>query len=429
MFRHLDIGDIDPTKLKAKVCIEKLINLIDIEFELISDRNVIYLRNFGDLYFQEIDRPTFICAFIPLYKRVLLNWDSDLGEKAWKYILYLHYKPNVNTYPTLIPFKNGIFNFETNEFSQDTHDMYITSHLSMDYNPDPHCPLFQQAMKDIFPNDLDRTFFLTFLNYTLSGSIERQFGVILTGSGSNGKTVLMEFILQLMGKRATSAKINLLDQEAYRCNLKDKTLCYSSEIGGNYLNQQVMENLKELITERFKSGRRPYMQLEEWQNTTKFICGTNNLPKLQHFEKAFLRRWKLIECPTDFTGREDRTLFKRIYEQEVGDVLSWILQTYQNHELLIVDWKETESIWKLESNNVALFVQECCDPDNIPCSTTSVIYEQYVEFCLENALTPLTRRYFKTQMSKLGHPAYEQNGEYFYKNIILKVSHYPAEMV
>jgi len=424
MFNTIDINGLGrgrSTDNKISLLVARIVENMDV----ISDKNYIYIKD--GLYYKQIEKQTFLREFITLFNRVVnlpdyegSLWRPKYGENAWKHLQALCYRENIDTYPNLIPFKNGVFNIKSNIFSPSFTELLVY-HFPFNYNPTPNPIEFKRVIKEIIPNNEDREFFLTFMNYAFTGDINNQLALILLGSGNNGKTKLMEFFIKLMGPRATTTKINKLTDDSVRCNLKGKTLCYSSEIGGHYMNQDLMETIKETITEVNKSGRKPYMQLEEWINTTKFICATNNLPQLQMFEKAFLRRFKIIEFPIDFTGREDRTLFDRLYELEGGDILSWILQEFNDWSILTVDWKETESLWRYKSDAVKRFIEEECDIDYGYRISTNIIYDAYVKYCIKDDEAPLSQRYFTRRMTKLGYnPIRDIDGAWKFEGIVLK---------
>lgn len=394
---------------------------LNTDYDFVADKNTLYVRD--GLYYTGLDKESVIRDFSHLFLTLERNdYQSKYGKEAFEVLGQLNYSQNVDVYSDIVPFANGIYFSPSANFSTETEDYQITTYLPFDYVEEPQCPMFLRAIEEILPDEPDRTYFLTFMNYALSTSIQQQVALILKGGGNNGKTALMEFFIRLMGNRATTAKINKLNDDNVRCNLKGKTLCYSSEIGGDDLNQDLMEHIKETITEKYKSGRRAYEKLEEWENTTKFVCATNHLPKIHSYERAFLRRFKIIHFPTDFTGREDRTLFDRIYEQEAGDVLSYILQNYSDWNILTVDWHETEYIWRNNSNPVLRFVNEECIEYADRNSETNLVYNQYIMYCVNEGFVPLSRKYFNTQMTKLGHQPIKLNyDKWVFNGIKLKV--------
>jgi P4 family phage/plasmid primase-like protien len=426
MFEIVDFENMSGMSNTGNI-IQKLVARINHNFDLIADKNYLYIKD--ELYYSRIEKEAFIRDFMNLFFRMMnelgdgyrgTSWRSKYGKEAWKTITLQNYTEDIDNYPHLIPFANGVYNINNKSFSP-SFEENLVEHFPFDYVEYPRCPMFYSALCEILPNRKDRDWFLTFINYAFSGSIKYQVACIMKGNGNNGKTALGEFIIRLMGNRATTAKINKLNDDNYRVNTKGKTLCYSSEVGGSYLNQDMQEHLKETITEEYKSGRKVYQKLEEWENTTKYLCATNNLPKLHSFKKAFLRRFKIIHFPTDFTGREDRTLFDRIYKEEGGAVLSWILQAYQNWDKLTVDWQETNNIWRYSSDNVKRFIDEQVIDMYGKSVETNILYKSYVQYCINEEETPISFKYFGRRMTKLGYPA-ERNdiGNWVYKSIYLR---------
>lgn len=398
--------DINPATV-----VRLIVNNIAESNETIADDNFLYIKR--GLYFDQITKNEFIRDFLIQYNDVRTDWLPKFGIQAWDHITKINYKKDViDQYIHLIPFKNGLYDLNEKTFTDNTDGIFITNYFDYSYIPDAKCPQFEKAMLEILPDDTDREFFLTYINYAFGGSIELQLALILKGEGENGKSKLIEFILQIMGKRATTVDFNKLSEDNSKCKLIKSTLCYSAEIGGNYLYQKEMDKIKNLITDIFQSGRRPFGQTEDWKNITKFIASCNSLPQVQTYEKAFFRRWKIIFFPSDFSKNPDRTLFDRILNDEGGAVISWILQNYSDHSVLKIDWIKTAEIWKFDSDPIRKFIKTECKiiPNGEEISSTIDVYTAYAYYCNRSGLKPISEKYFKSNISKLGHPAFRIEG-------------------
>lgn len=383
--------------------------------EIYTDANYIYVRD--GLYFRRLDKNHFISEFYALYRSLNhFDWRPNYGTQAYETILMRNFRDDIGNYPDVIPFANGLYFLKEKRFRETTEDYIIWNPLPYNYTKTPRVRLFNQTIEEILPNKEDRDWFLTYICYSFTEMIDKQVGLIMIGDGNNGKTKTAEFFISLLGKRSVTTNLKNIKKDPVRCNLRGKTLCYSSEIGGSYIDDDFIEYMKYLVTEMNLSGRKPFGQVEEWINTTKFLMGTNKLPKLQSYEKAFMRRFKIIEFPADFTGKEDRTIFDRILEKEAGDVLSLLLNKYNNFELLAVEWEETMEMWKNISNPVKRFIDEMCISDGKMQTRTDVVYAYYVQWCIDNNITPLSRKYYNGKMTKLGYPPIKvQYGDWIFK--------------
>ena len=118
----------------------------------------------------------------------------------------------------LIAFNNGLLDTLKMEFRDGKPEDYVSFSTNLDY--DPEKPYYQhdcwnelnKFIHDVLPDPEVRTYFLACLSTTLSGANESQKFHILTGNGSNGKSMLMNLMMKALGDYATKASVTMLTQ-------------------------------------------------------------------------------------------------------------------------------------------------------------------------------------------------------------------------
>jgi len=118
----------------------------------------------------------------------------------------------------LIAFNNGVLDTLKMEFRDGKPEDYISFSTNLDY--DPEKPYYnhdcwgelERFIHDVLPDLEVRTYFLACLSTTLSGANESQKFHILTGNGSNGKSMLMNLMMKCLGDYATKASVTMLTQ-------------------------------------------------------------------------------------------------------------------------------------------------------------------------------------------------------------------------
>ena len=118
----------------------------------------------------------------------------------------------------LIAFNNGVLDTLKMEFRDGKPEDYVSFSTNLDYDPDK--PYHQHEcwkelnafILDVLPDPEVRTYFLACLSTTLSGANESQKFHILTGNGSNGKSMLMNLMMKCLGDYATKASVTMLTQ-------------------------------------------------------------------------------------------------------------------------------------------------------------------------------------------------------------------------
>ena len=96
--------------------------------------------------------------------------------------------------PYLLGVLNGVVNLKTQTLILPSPDILVTKRTNMRFDPDAECPGFEYFFNQILPNQLEREFVIRWLGYLLSGLVTLQFFLFLFGSGSNGKSVLVELM-------------------------------------------------------------------------------------------------------------------------------------------------------------------------------------------------------------------------------------------
>jgi P4 family phage/plasmid primase-like protien len=396
-----------------------IVNLMTKNLHIISSEGAIYI--FDDKYYQEIHPLTFRRQFREMWLTIKKSHDPRISKSAWVETITANFDKEIflkiNNYPHLVPFSNGYYNFITNEFEKCSKDVYITTYLPLDYTSDYNCPLFIKTIDEILPNKKDRVKFLTAMRYTFT-SKKLRIAIVCIGDGNNGKSTLVEFFMKILGKLACKFKIADMkkDRGDVICSLKGKNLAVSSEIGGDYMNRHVQENIKELITDETLSGRAAYGVRDEWINTTDFMFLTNTLPLVKGGGKSYFRRFDFVFFNQDFTGREDPEIFNKIFNQEGSQVISYLLKNYNDLSVFEKDWKKTRDIWNTRSNPLVEFLAEMtCYCSKGKESSTGDIYVEYVNWCEKADVDEIIAKdKFNKHMLRLNHTNKRKEGAVYY---------------
>lgn len=107
----------------------------------------------------------------------------------------------INKNPDILPVKNGVIELKTGILRAGRIDDYMTNVIDYNYNGVDHkCNIIDDFMNDIFNDDKELIKFMQKLfGYGITGHAREQKWCIFTGSGSNGKSLLMSLIKNLMG--------------------------------------------------------------------------------------------------------------------------------------------------------------------------------------------------------------------------------------
>lgn len=217
----------------------------------------------------------------------------------------------------LIAFRNGVFDMTTTPptFRDGKPEDYISFCTNLDF--DPKKPYFEyecwselnKFLHDVLPDAEVRTYFLSYLANALSGENDAQKFHILTGEGSNGKSMLMILMSTTMGDYACTAPISLLTQG------RNKSAAAAPELvrmkGRRFVTMQEPDEqvplntglMKELASSEKITARDLYAgskQMIDFELQARFNLACNEKPKINTTDNGTWRRLVVVGFPNKF---------------------------------------------------------------------------------------------------------------------------------
>jgi phage/plasmid-associated DNA primase len=348
-----------------------------------------------------------------------IDWSTKRFDEIYKSLVRRCYKKEIvdKEIPgDWILFKNVIYDIKNKVELPYSKEHFITKTLAYDYYPldndDSRPNNFIKTLMATVPNDKDREKLVSFLQYSLTTSMDHQISLIIIGERGTGKSAFMDFIVDLFGDKATSFELSSFNgDEGYRVKVcfKNRTLAYSDEIGGTFLYVSGMNRLKNMVSNVHQSGRAAFEKRQEWKNTTKFIFTTNTLPALEApDDEGFFRRFEIIifdQCfvsdvhDDDSEDPRDLRPYDEILKTEAGQVLSMLARHVCKYDFKpkIADIKHK---WLLNSDGVYAFID---DYKMVEITNSDGSYADYVNFCAsKHYVKVLGQRQFLNRMTAFG---------------------------
>lgn len=214
----------------------------------------------------------------------------------------------------LIAFNNGILNLDTFEFRDGKPEDYISFSTNVDYNPNlqhyEHAvwPKVEKFLTQILPDFEVRDYFIKHLATNLYGGNWAQKFHILTGSGSNGKSMLMNLMMNSLGDYACTIPISFLTQKSKSsgsaapevARLKGRRFVSTSEpdeaiVLNTSLIKSVSSSEKIYARDLFKSGG-------EFEIQSKWHLSCNEKPKINSTDGGTWRRPVVINFLMKFVA-------------------------------------------------------------------------------------------------------------------------------
>jgi P4 family phage/plasmid primase-like protien len=286
----------------------------------------------------------------------------------------------------LIAFNNGVFDTLTREFRPGQPEDCISFCTKLDYAMDTEYHQFscwkelQKFLHDILPNKNVREYFLKHLATCLSGVFNQRFH-ILTGSGSNGKSMLMNLCSTAFGDYCYKANIAMFTQKRGKAGaanpelvrMKGKRFVMMSEPDeGEPLSTGFM---KELTSSEKVSGRDLFQgskQMVEFDIQAKIHLACNEKPKINTTDGGTWRRLKVVDFPNKFVHEPkasnelpiDEDIMQKVVSKEWAECfMAYLVHLYKEGKGLqkLVPPSEVEaytSEYKEDSDSVAKFMMD-----------------------------------------------------------------------
>ncbi len=235
-----------------------------------------------------------------------------------------------NKMPMLFNCANGTVELVTGTLQpHDPRDM-LTQRSDINYDPDAKCPEFVKFIGEALPDTEVRDFVQRLFGMALLGEVRDHVFTVFTGTGRNGKGVLLDVAQAVFGNYSTGIHKDLLVQTTFEghpthlATLYGKRLAVAQELerGAKW----DVARVKELTGGDRITARG--MRENEYTFTPShtIIMASNHRPSVGEGERAFWARYREVPFPVSFEGREDTTLASRIIDNELDGVFQWMLK-------------------------------------------------------------------------------------------------------
>ena len=218
----------------------------------------------------------------------------------------------VDSNKDIIAFNNGVLDLTTFEFRDGKPEDYLSFSTGIDYDPAQNYyeheswPKVEAFIAQVLPDREVREYFLRHLATNLMGGNTAQKFHILTGSGSNGKSMIMNLTSTALGDYACTVPISLFTQKRKGSGsaapevirLKGRRFVTMQEPDESIaLNTGLMKEItsgeKMYARDLFKSGT-------EFEVQAKFHLACNDKPKINTTDGGTWRRLVVINFVSKF---------------------------------------------------------------------------------------------------------------------------------
>ena len=316
--------------------------------------------------------------------------------------------------PYLVNFKNGTYNFKTNQMKpHDIKDYIMQSH---NYSIDPgtkEVPIKTiEWLKDLTGDSDSVKYLLEMIGYCFYRSYAPfQTITILQGAGANGKSTFLEYLTKVLCheniSNVTLQDLGNAQNRFASSNLFQKLANIFADVDSDFIKSTGV--LKALTGGDRLSAEQKGKDAFMFVNFAKLIFSANELPAFNDFTRGFERRLYVVpfDCVIDDAFKQKHDL--KAIEAEIPLLALYSMQMFKSaldrKELTVSDkMREVKYKWLKDSNHVLRFVEEKCDVDmeSNEGDSSKGVYESYQSFCYQESLHEMSQPKFTKQLEKQG---------------------------
>lgn len=281
----------------------------------------------------------------------------------------------------LLGCEDGVYDFSKGEFRQGKPDDYITLSTGKKYiHWNPNKAISKKLLKyleQVLPHEETRKYFLKALATTLTGHNQEEKLYIMTGSGSNSKSLLIELVSLALGDYYISCPITIMTRKRNSsgqaspelARIKGKRCGVFQEPDNNEaLNVGLM---KELTGNDKFIARNLFSDPIEIKPQIKFFLTCNELPAVPARDGGTWRRLRVVDFSSKFVDNPkasnefkiDTKLKQKI--QDWGDIfLGYLIHIYNTEYITQStlyeppEVKYATNIYKMENDHFTEYYKE-----------------------------------------------------------------------
>jgi len=311
----------------------------------------------------------------------------------------------------IINLKQGLFNLKTGTIEEHSPDYLSRVRIPIYHNPKATCPRFDKFLDSSLESDEKKIrSVLEMMAYTLikdNRLLEKAF--MNTGNGSNGKSVLFDILIAMLGKENVSAKtIHDFQTNHFATSaLENKLANICADVGNQGITET--ETLKKIITGDLLDCEKKFMPSYAFYPYATLIFSANEIPEVSDESEAFARRFELIEWNKSFYGKDRDNTVKTIRKDKnelsgIFNKLIPIAKYLLQEEKMMYESnvQEAKEKWLEKTDSVGQFIKNVVIEDKQCYTENSIVTSQYTKFCNENNFRHLSAVKFNEKMESQG---------------------------
>lgn len=312
-------------------------------------------------------------------------------NEVLSYLNVLCIEEEQNADLSLIAFKNGIYNLNTDSLEPFSPEHLIMNKIPWNYNPDAKSDLVDNVLDRLSCGDIDiRRLLEEVAGACLyrSAAIGGGKAAILVGNKSNGKSTFLHMVQSMLGKENYSAlDLGELKDRFSTIMLYGKLANIGDDISNEYIADTSI--LKKLITGEVIKAEQKGIPAINFSPYAMHIYSANDIPRMKDKTGAVLRRLVIIPLNGKFTADSpdfDPFIKYKLNQPECMEyfiqcALDGLADVLERKSFTVTEKTEQQKeSYEKENNPILAFIEDV-GKENIINELTNDVYARYQVFC------------------------------------------------
>lgn len=294
--------------------------------------------------------------------------------------------------PWLLNCPNGTVDLRTGELREHRREDLMTKLAGADYDPAAECPTWLKFLEDILPDREVREFVQRAAGYSLTGSNEEDCWLFLYGRGANGKTTLLEALLDVAGDYGHNAVHDLFAQKQTSgasddvAALRGTRFVVTSEVQqGKRMDEA---KAKQLTGGDTLTARKLYENAIQFKPTFTIWQAGNHKHVVRGTDEGIWRRIHPVPFEESIPEeKQDKGLAQKLQAEYQG-ILAWCVRgclTWQRGGLEVPEAvKQSKQEYRKEEDVFGQWLEECTVEEAFAASKASDLHRSYQAFWMAN---------------------------------------------
>jgi P4 family phage/plasmid primase-like protien len=328
-------------------------------------------------------------------QNVIEFWKSEVSKKI----------EEVNNNSKIISLKNTMLKIKDNgeiETLEHTPNFYNTVQLEVNYNPDAKCETFLKFLSEALTEENIKAL-QEIIGCLMTTETKLQKAFFFIGKGGCGKSTIIRVLQHILGtSNYSTLSLQDLSDKFRAFGLLGKIANFYADLPDRPLEDS--STFKSITGEDEITIERKFGQpIDGFRSKTKLLFSCNQMPRCKDRTDGLYRRLYFIPFnePLPEQQRDGDLTNKLILE--VDGIFNWALEGLKR--VILREWKifETEAHKEKlkeyigDNDNVIPFINENCVIEKGLYIKSSVLYEEYKQYCIENGMKAFnSNNFFKS---------------------------------